>query len=108
MPKCITGIHQARAKAIWNLFNKSAVTEYIAQANHVIDWEGKNVVDRKNNQGLRQVKEAIRISHAMNRDQAEYNLSKPSPVTSGGQGHSVMMELDENRNWHSYAYFFLN
>ena len=43
-------------------FNKSAVTDQIAKANHVIDWEGAGVVDRENNQKFRQVKEAIRIS----------------------------------------------
>ena len=43
-------------------FNKSAVKNHITKPNHVIDWEGAKVVDRENNQRLRQVKEAIRIS----------------------------------------------
>ena len=31
-------------------FNKSAVTDHIAKANHVVDWEGAKIVDRENNQ----------------------------------------------------------
>ena len=85
-----------------------------------------NVADRKNKQRLRQVKEAIRISqspHVMNRDRGRGDgqgggggiqpeqhpstglclplvnnlvVSSPSPVTSRGQGHSLMMVLDKN------------
>ena len=36
--------------------NKSAVTYHITKAKYVIGWEGANVVDRKNNRRLRQVK----------------------------------------------------
>ena len=47
------------------------MTDHIAKANHVIDWEGAKEVDRKSNQRLRQVKEAVRVSqspYVMNRD----------------------------------------
>ena len=49
-------------------------------ANHDSDWERAKVyvVDRENNQRLRQVKEATRISqfaHIMYQDQGAYNLS---------------------------------
>ena len=47
------------------------MTDHIAKANHVIDCEGANVIDRENNKRPRQVKKAIKISqspHVMNRD----------------------------------------
>ena len=71
-------------------FNKSAVTDHIAKANHVIDWEGAKDVGRDNNQRFRQNKEAIRISQSprvMNRDQGTNNLSNiyRSLFTAGGQ-----------------------
>ena len=48
------------------------MTDHIAKANHVIEWEGTKVVDSENNQRLEQVEEAIRISqssHVMDCDQ---------------------------------------
>ena len=86
------------------------------KANHVIDWEGAKVVDRENNQRLRQLREAtcIRIGQSPHHElgQETYNLSiiympclllrislvvsSPSPVTSRGQSHSLRMVLNEN------------
>ena len=78
---------------------------------HVIDWERPKVFDRENNQRLRKVKEAVRISqspHIMNWGQGEHNLSdiyRPLFTTRNqstckqtlrGEGHSLMMVLDEN------------
>ena len=58
-------------------FHKSAVTDYIPTANHIIYWEGAKVVDRENNKRLRQVKEAIRISQSsqfMNWDHGDHSI----------------------------------
>ena len=51
---------RSEQKSSGTSFNKSAVTDHMAKANHVINWEGAKVFDRENNQRLRQVKEAIR------------------------------------------------
>ena len=71
---------RSERKSSETYLNKRAVTDHIAKANHVIDWEGAEVVDRENNQRLKQVKEAIRISkspHVMNQvqDWGTNNLS---------------------------------
>ena len=59
-------------------YNNSAITDHCVRSNHVIDWEGAKVIDREDNQKLRQVKEAIWIASSgpvMNRDQGAYHLS---------------------------------
>ena len=53
------------------VFNKSAVIDHMAKANHVMDWEWTKVVDSENNQRFRQVKEATRISQSPH---INYNL----------------------------------
>ena len=58
--------------------HKSAITDHLAQENHVIDWEGARIIDRESHRTTRQVKEAIWIRRArntMNRDEGAYNLS---------------------------------
>ena len=37
--KCTTGIHPVRAKVIWNIWNKSTVTDHTGKDNHVIYLE---------------------------------------------------------------------
>ena len=46
------------------MFNKSAVKDHTAKADHVLDTKEAQVVGRENIQRLRQVKEVIRISRA--------------------------------------------
>ena len=109
--------HQKGAKNVPQVYtrsertccNKSAVTD-ITEADHVICWEGANIIGRENNQRLRQVKAAIRIKqspHTMSRDSGHSTwatstglclplgtiLVISSPVTSQGQGNSLMMVL---------------
>ena len=58
--------------------HKSAITDHLAQENHVIDWGGARIIDRESHRTTRQVKEAIWIRRArntMNRDEGAYNLS---------------------------------
>ena len=59
------------------MYNKSALTDHATQDNHVIDWEGVQVVDRETHQKRRQVREAIwiRRTDALNRDEGSYDLS---------------------------------
>ena len=87
-------------------FNKSAVTDHIAKANHVMDWEGAKVVDRENNQRLRQVKEAIiRISQsprAMNQDPGAYSLSniyRPLFTTNNQSNGKQSQSCNIMRSW---------
>ena len=57
--------------------NKSATTDQVAKENHVIDWSGAKILDRKGHRRTRQLKESIRIrkeANCMNRDGAAYNL----------------------------------
>ena len=111
--KCTTGIHQVKMKVIWIIFQQKC------------SEERAKVVDRENNQRLRQVKE-VRISHPRHepgpggREQTIWALltglclllitslmiSSPSPLTSQRQSHSLMMVPDENRNCCSKWKFF--
>ena len=45
--------------------------------NHIIDWEGANIIDKEPNKRTRQIKEAIWIRKTktqMNRDDSNYDL----------------------------------
>jgi len=51
--------------------NKSAITDHVAKENHVINWSGANILERKGHRKTRQVKESIWIQkepNCMNRD----------------------------------------
>ena len=57
--------------------NKSTLTDHVATENHIIDWEGVNIVDKEPNQRIRQIKEAIWIRKdrtPINRDEGNYEL----------------------------------
>ena len=41
--------------------HKSAITDHVAQHNHVIDWVGAKVIDKDSNKQTRWIHEAIRI-----------------------------------------------
>ena len=59
-------------------YNKSALSDYQNQMNHIIDWEGIRVLDREAHQRSRQVREAVwirRTKGAINRDEGAYDLS---------------------------------
>ncbi|XP_072024912.1 uncharacterized protein [Amphiura filiformis] len=57
--------------------HKSAITDHVAQENHVIDWEGAKLLDRDSNAFSRGVREAIQIrkkgKNSLNRDEDEEN-----------------------------------
>ena len=64
---------RANRKALTSEQHKSAITDHIAQENHVIDWEGATILDRDSNSTTRKIREAIHIrkrggAKAINRD----------------------------------------
>jgi hypothetical protein len=76
----IAGKRYTRANRLTSAIeqHKSAITDHLAQENHVIDWEGTKIIDREGHRTTRQVKEAIwirRSKNTMNRDEGAYNLS---------------------------------
>ena len=58
--------------------HKSAITDHIAQENHIIDWEGAKVLDKDSNSFTRKIREAIQIrrrgANSLNRDDGVYLL----------------------------------
>ena len=59
-------------------YNKSAITDHAGRENHVIDWEGTQLVARENQDWARRIREAIwikRTPNNMNRDGGAYQLS---------------------------------
>ncbi|XP_072025290.1 uncharacterized protein [Amphiura filiformis] len=58
--------------------NKSAITDHIAQENHVINCEGAKIIDKDSNQFTRKIREAMWIrrrgNKTMNRDIGMYSL----------------------------------
>ena len=59
--------------------HKSAITDHVAQENHLIDWEETKNIDRDSNPFTRKVREAIQIrkrgTKALNRDDGLHSLS---------------------------------
>ena len=41
--------------------NKSAITDYVAKENHVINWSGAKILEREGHRKTRQVKESTWI-----------------------------------------------
>ena len=58
--------------------HKSAITDHVAQHNHVIDWEGTKVID-KDSKHTRWISEATWIrkrgAQVINHDEGTYSLS---------------------------------
>ena len=58
--------------------HKSAITDHVAQENHVTDWDNAKVLDRDSNSFTRKVREAIQIrtrgTKALNCDDGVYSL----------------------------------
>jgi len=97
-----------RKTSIAGEVNKSAITDHVSEANHVIGWEDAKICDREKNRNRRHIKEAIWIrkrgAKTLNRDEGNYflphiydQLLKPTapPTTSSkkkqsaGFGHSI-------------------
>ena len=78
--------------------NKSAITDHVAEENHVIGWKDAKIIDREQNKTKRLIKEAIWIRRSgrknLNRDDGNYFLSNiydqlfTSPPTSSGNTKS--------------------
>ena len=57
--------------------NKSALTDHATTENHIIDWEGVNIVDKEPNRRIRHIKEVIwirKVRTPINRDEGNYEL----------------------------------
>ena len=69
---------RASRKASTSEQHKSAITDHIAQENHIIDWEGASILDRDSNTTTRRIREAIHIrkrgAKAINRDDGTHFL----------------------------------
>ena len=78
--------------------HKSAITDHVAQHNHVIDWEGAKVIDKDSNKQTRWIREAIWIrkrgAQVINRDEGTYSLSHVYDQLLQRTSHSGI----ENRN----------
>ncbi|XP_070573727.1 uncharacterized protein [Ptychodera flava] len=59
-------------------YNKSAITDHVAQNNHIIDWSAAQIIDRESDRLSRQIREYIHIrgqgASIMNRDEGAYQL----------------------------------
>ena len=59
--------------------HKSAITDHVAQENHLIDWEETKIIDRDSNPCTRKVREAIQVrklgTKALNRDDGLHSLN---------------------------------
>ena len=63
-------------KRLMSTINKSALTDHATTENHIIDWEGVNIVDKEPNRRIRHIKEAIWIRKTttpINRDEGNLN-----------------------------------
>ena len=64
-------------KRLMSTINKSALTDHATTENHIIDWEGVNIVDKEPNRRIRHIKEAIWIRKTttpINRDEGNYAI----------------------------------
>jgi len=58
--------------------HNSAITDHAVKENHVIDWEGVNVIEREEDRQTRWIKEALCIrktSNTMNRDTGNFQAT---------------------------------
>ena len=68
---------QGAGKRLMSTINKSALTDHATTENHIIDWEGVNIVDNEPNRRIRHIKEAIWIRTErtpIKRDEGNYEL----------------------------------
>ena len=64
-------------KRLMSTINKSALIDHATTENHIVDWEGVNIVDKEPNRRIRHIKEAIWIRKTttpINRDEGNYEL----------------------------------
>ncbi|XP_072046224.1 uncharacterized protein [Amphiura filiformis] len=74
-----TKFTRSNRKASTTEQHKSAITDHIAQENHVINWEEASILDKDSNATSRRIREAIQIrrkgAKTINRDDGAYSLS---------------------------------
>jgi len=67
-----------RQASVTGEMNKSAITDHVAEENHVIGWDEAAIKDREQNRNKRHIKEAIWIrkrgAKTLNRDEGNYFL----------------------------------
>ncbi|XP_072051531.1 uncharacterized protein [Amphiura filiformis] len=56
-----TKFTKAKRKASTSEQHKSAITDHVAQENHVINWEGASILDKDSNAVSRRIRESIQI-----------------------------------------------
>ena len=58
---------------------KSAISDHVARANHIINWEEAKILGKEHNKKAREIKEAIEIrrrgAKTLNREEGNYLLS---------------------------------
>ena len=71
-------LNRAARKASTSEQHKLAITDHIAQANHIIDWEKVRILDRDSNPYSRKIRKSIEIrkksAMTINRDEGVYTL----------------------------------
>ena len=69
---------RANRKASTTEQHKSAITDHVAQENHIIKWDEAKILDRDSNTFSRRIREAIEIrkkgAKAINRDEGSFTL----------------------------------
>ena len=69
---------RANRKASTTEQHKSAITDHVAQENHIIKWDEAKILDRESNTFSRRIREAIEIrkkgAKAINRDEGSFTL----------------------------------
>ena len=60
-------------------YNKSAISDHVAQENHTIEWKKSKILSKDSNKFTRWIREAIHIQwgqeRTMNRDMGQFKLS---------------------------------
>ena len=82
--------------------NKSAITDYVAKENHVINWSGAKILEREVHRKTRQVKESVWIRkepNRMNRDGGAYSLPTAYDRLLVTCSKSHDHKPDEARRW---------
>ena len=84
--------------------HKSAVTDQIAEQNHVIDCEGAKIVEKDSNKQTRWIREAIWIrkrgAKVLNRDEGVYSLSHVYDKLLQQQSNKELCTLWMGKNTH--------
>ena len=84
----------------WIIYmTKSAISDHVARANHIINWEEANIFGKEHNKKAREIKEAIEIrrrgAKTLNRKDTYLLSHKYDPLIKRNlQGNGVLWPLD--------------